>query len=150
MALIALARPYIVAIYTNDVHIMPIAMYLLWFAMAYQLVDGWQVSGRLSAWHAGYTGSDVDYPDGVLGDCFSNWLVLGPLYHLGCGGCLIGLIIGLTIACVLLIGRLYLNNKRLMQLTSSIHKQQLRFSCYHEGIVDTAPHDSKSPTKLSD
>ena len=44
MALIALARPYIVAIYTNDVHIMPIAMYLLWFAIAYQLVDGWQVS----------------------------------------------------------------------------------------------------------
>lgn len=39
--LIAVARPYIVAIYTNDIHVILAAMYLLWFAMAYQLMDAW-------------------------------------------------------------------------------------------------------------
>jgi len=34
----------------------------------------------------------------------------------GVAGVWLGLIIGLTIACVLLIGRLYLNNKRLANL----------------------------------
>ncbi|MFO1415707.1 MAG: MATE family efflux transporter [Acinetobacter sp.] len=44
MALIAASPSLYRGVYANDVHIMPIAMYLLWFAMAYQLVDGWQVS----------------------------------------------------------------------------------------------------------
>ena len=72
----AVARPYIVAIYTNDVHIMPIAMYLLWFAIV--SIGGWLAGqcGRLSAWHAGYTGSDVDYPDGVLGEWLFQWFCI--------------------------------------------------------------------------
>lgn len=120
MALIALARPYIVAIYTNDVHIMPIAMYLLWFAMAYQLVDGWQVSA------AGCLRGMQDTQAPMWITLMAYWVVAFPIglylarYTIwGVAGVWLGLIIGLTIACVLLIGRLYLNNKCLMQLTSS-------------------------------
>ena len=120
MALIALARPYIVAIYTNDVHIMPIAMYLLWFAMAYQLVDGWQVSA------AGCLRGMQDTQAPMWITLMAYWVVAFPIglylarYTIwGVAGVWLGLIIGLTIACVLLIGRLYLNNKRLMQLKSS-------------------------------
>ena len=120
MALIALARPYIVAIYTNDVHIMPIAMYLLWFAIAYQLVDGWQVSA------AGCLRGMQDTQAPMWITLMAYWVVAFPIglylarYTIwGVAGVWLGLIIGLTIACVLLIGRLYLINKRLMQLKSS-------------------------------
>ncbi|MFO1416274.1 MAG: MATE family efflux transporter [Acinetobacter sp.] len=105
MALIALARPYIVAIYTNDVHIMPIAMYLLWFAIAYQLVDGWQVSaaGRLRGmqdtqapmWITLMAYWVIAFPIGLYLARYTSW---------GVAGVWLGLIIGLTIACVLLIG----------------------------------------------
>lgn len=44
MSFIALGREQIVSVYTQDINVVPVAMYLLWFAMAYQLMDALQVS----------------------------------------------------------------------------------------------------------
>ena len=44
MALIWFFRPEIVSIYTSDYDVAQVAMYLLLFAIAYQLMDAWQVS----------------------------------------------------------------------------------------------------------
>ena len=35
MSFIALGREQIVSVYTQDINVVPVAMYLLWFAMAY-------------------------------------------------------------------------------------------------------------------
>ena len=116
MTLIAVARPYIVAIYTNDIHVIPVAMYLLWFAMAYQLMDAWQVSA------AGCLRGMQDTQAPMWITLMAYWVIAFPIglylarYTIwGVAGVWLGLIIGLSIACVFLIGRLYLNNKRLAQ-----------------------------------
>ena len=44
MSFIALGREQIVSVYTQDIDVVPVAMYLLWFAMGYQLMDALQVS----------------------------------------------------------------------------------------------------------
>ncbi|MPN50060.1 Multidrug resistance protein NorM [bioreactor metagenome] len=41
MALIWFFRPEIVSIYTSDYEVTQVALYLLLFAMAYQLMDAW-------------------------------------------------------------------------------------------------------------
>lgn len=120
MTLIAVARPYIVAIYTTDINVIPVAMYLLWFAMAYQLMDAWQVSA------AGCLRGMQDTQAPMWITLMAYWVIAFPIglylarYTIwGVAGVWLGLIIGLTIACVLLIGRLYLNNKRLAQMISA-------------------------------
>ncbi len=118
MLLIAVARPYIVAIYTTDPHVIPVAMYLLWFAMAYQLMDAWQVGA------AGCLRGMQDTQAPMWITLMAYWVIAFPIglylarYTIwGVAGVWLGLIIGLSIACVLLIGRLYLNNKRLAEIT---------------------------------
>jgi len=118
MTLIALARPYIVAIYTTDIDVIPVAMYLLWFAMAYQLMDAWQVSAagclrgmqdtQAPMWITLMAYWVIAFPIGLYLARYTSW---------GVAGVWLGLIIGLSIACVLLISRLYLNNKRLAKMT---------------------------------
>lgn len=116
MSFIALAREQIVAIYTQDMSVMPVAMYLLWFAMAYQLMDALQVSA------AGCLRGMQDTQAPMWITLMAYWIIAFPigLYlarhtHWGVAGVWLGLIIGLSIACVLLLSRLYLNNKRLSQ-----------------------------------
>ncbi|MDR7016769.1 MATE family efflux transporter [Acinetobacter sp. 3657] len=119
MILIAIARPYIVAVYTTDLDVFPVAMYLLWFAMAYQLMDAWQVSA------AGCLRGMQDTQAPMWITLMAYWVIAFPigLYLArytawGVAGVWLGLIIGLSIACVFLIGRLYLNNKRLTETVS--------------------------------
>ena len=114
MLLIALARPAIVAIYTSDINVVPMAMYLLWFAMAYQLMDAWQVSA------AGCLRGMQDTQAPMWITLMAYWVVAFPigLYlarytTLDVAGVWLGLIIGLTIACIFLVGRLYMNNQNL-------------------------------------
>ena len=116
MTLITFARPEIVSIYTNDLQVMPVAMYLLWFAMAYQLKDARQVSaaGCLRGMH------DTQAPMWIT--FIAYWVIAFPIgvylaryTHWGVAGVWLGLIVGLTIACILLIRRLYVNNHRLAQ-----------------------------------
>lgn len=44
MSFMWLFRPEIISIYTSDVDVAQVAMYLLLFAIAYQLMDAWQIS----------------------------------------------------------------------------------------------------------
>ncbi len=86
ITLIAVARPYIVAIYTNDIHVIPVAM----------VRDGISTNGcmaskrcRLPTRHARHASTNVDYLNGILGHCFPNRLISSTLYDLGCCRCLV-------------------------------------------------------------
>ncbi len=116
MTLIALARPQIVAIYTSDPAVSQVAMYLLLFALAYQLMDAWQVSA------AGCLRGMQDTQGPMWITLIAYWVVAFPVSiylarftSFGASGVWIGLIVGLTVACVLLLVRLYKNNHRLRQ-----------------------------------
>jgi len=114
MSLIWFFRPEIISIYSDDADVAQAAMYLLLFAMAYQLMDGWQVSA------AGCLRGMQDTQAPMWITMISYWLIAFPVgfylaryTDMGAAGVWIGLIVGLSIACVLLLSRLYLNNKRL-------------------------------------
>lgn len=114
MALIWFLRPEIVAIYTTDLGVSEIAIYLLFFAMAYQLMDSWQISA------AGCLRGMQDTKGPMWITMIAYWLIAFPLglylaryTNIGAAGVWIGLIVGLSIACVLLLMRLYQNNRKL-------------------------------------
>lgn len=116
MLFIALARPQIVAIYTSDPAVSQVAMYLLLFALAYQLMDAWQVSA------AGCLRGMQDTQGPMWITLIAYWVVAFPISiylarfsSLGASGVWVGLIVGLTVACILLLTRLYQNNQRLKQ-----------------------------------
>ncbi|MBU3847572.1 MAG: MATE family efflux transporter [Candidatus Acinetobacter avistercoris] len=114
MALIWFFRPEIVSIYTTDLGVSQVAIYLLLFAMGYQLMDSWQISA------AGCLRGMQDTKGPMWITMIAYWLIAFPigLYlarytDIGAPGVWIGLIIGLSIACVLLLMRLYNNNRKL-------------------------------------
>jgi MATE family multidrug resistance protein len=116
MLLIALFRPEIVAIYTSDHEVSEVAMYLLLFALAYQLMDAWQISA------AGCLRGMQDTKGPMWITMVAYWIVAFPVSiylarytNIGAAGVWIGLIVGLSVACALLLLRLYNNNKRLSQ-----------------------------------
>ena len=107
-------RPEIVAIYTNDLAVAEVAMYLIWFAIAYQIMDAWQISA------AGCLRGMQDTKGPMWITMVAYWIVAFPVgiylsrfTSMGAPGVWIGLIVGLTVACILLLMRLYMNNKRL-------------------------------------
>ena len=114
MLLMWLFRAEIVAVYTSDLQVTQVAMYLILFAIAYQLMDAWQVSA------AGCLRGMQDTQGPMWITMFSYWVIAFPVgiylaryTPMGAAGVWTGLIVGLTIACVLLLMRLYMNNKRL-------------------------------------
>ena len=114
MALMWLFRAEIVAIYTSDYDVAKVAMYLILFAIAYQLMDAWQVSA------AGCLRGMQDTKGPMWITMFAYWVIAFPVgiylarfTEMGAAGVWIGLIVGLSIACVLLLTRLYMNNQRL-------------------------------------
>lgn len=91
-------------------------MYLLLFALAYQLMDAWQISA------AGCLRGMQDTKGPMWITMVAYWIVAFPVSiylarytNIGAAGVWIGLIVGLSVACVLLLLRLYNNNKRLSQ-----------------------------------
>lgn len=109
-----LFRAEIVVIYTRDLAVTSIAMYLILFAIAYQLMDAWQISA------AGCLRGMQDTKGPMWITMLAYWVVAFPISiylarytDFGASGVWLGLIIGLTVACVLLLLRLYMNNKRL-------------------------------------
>ncbi len=109
-----LFRPEIIAIYTHDLAVSQIAMSLLIFAIAYQLMDAWQISA------AGCLRGMQDTKGPMWITMIAYWVVAFPISiylarytSVGAAGVWLGLIIGLSVACVLLLARLYMNNKRL-------------------------------------
>ncbi|WP_407409102.1 MATE family efflux transporter [Acinetobacter sp.] len=109
-----LLRPEIVAVYTQDVMVAEVAMYLIWFAIAYQIMDAWQISA------AGCLRGMQDTKGPMWITMIAYWVVAFPVgiylsrfTSMGARGVWVGLIVGLTVACILLLMRLYMNNKRL-------------------------------------
>ena len=111
-----LFRAEIVAIYTSDYEVAKVAMYLILFAIAYQLMDAWQVSA------AGCLRGMQDTKGPMWITMLAYWVIAFPVgiylarfTEMGAVGVWVGLIVGLSIACVLLLTRLYMNNQRLSQ-----------------------------------
>lgn len=109
-----LLRSEIVAVYTQDVMVAEVAMYLIWFAIAYQIMDAWQISA------AGCLRGMQDTKGPMWITMIAYWVVAFPVgiylsrfTSMGAPGVWVGLIVGLTVACILLLMRLYMNNKRL-------------------------------------
>ena len=116
MLLLLILRPQIVSVYTSDYDVSQAAIYLILFAIAYQLMDAWQVSA------AGCLRGMQDTKGPMWITMLAYWIIAFPVgiylaryTDMGAAGVWTGLIIGLTIACVLLLTRLYMNNKRLSQ-----------------------------------
>ena len=114
MILLWIFKNQIVAFYTSDQVVTHIAVYLVLFAIAYQLMDAWQISA------AGCLRGMQDTKGPMWITMIAYWIIAFPigLYlsrytDTGAAGVWIGLIVGLSIACVLLLTRLHLNNKKL-------------------------------------
>lgn len=114
MLLIWCFRADIVAIYTTDYAVAEVAMYLLLFAIAYQLMDAWQVSA------AGCLRGMQDTQGPMWITMISYWVIAFPagvylarFTQMQAAGVWVGLIIGLTVACILLLSRLYMINRQL-------------------------------------
>lgn len=114
MALMWFFRPEIISIYTRDPQVAQVTMSLLIFAIAYQLMDAWQISA------AGCLRGMQDTQGPMWITMLAYWVVAFPIgvyltrySSMGAAGVWVGLIVGLSIACVLLLTRLYFNNQRL-------------------------------------
>lgn len=110
----------IVAVYTRDLAVTHMALYLILFAIAYQLMDAWQVSA------AGCLRGMQDTKGPMWITLLAYWVIAFPVgiylarfTRMGAAGVWTGLIVGLSVACVLLLLRLYMNNKRLKLSTST-------------------------------
>lgn len=114
MALIWFFRPEIAAIYTSNPDVARYAMYLMLFALAYQLMDAWQISA------AGCLRGMQDTQGPMWITMLAYWVIAFPVgvylsrfTEMGAAGIWVGLIVGLAVACVLLILRLLSNNNKL-------------------------------------
>lgn len=116
MLMLWVFRSEIVALYTSDPMVTQIALYLVLFAVAYQLMDAWQISA------AGCLRGMQDTKGPMWITMIAYWVIAFPVGvylsrfgDMGAAGVWVGLIVGLSVACVLLLARLYSNNKRLSQ-----------------------------------
>lgn len=116
MLMLWVFRSEIVALYTSDPMVTQIALYLVLFAVAYQLMDAWQISA------AGCLRGMQDTKGPMWITMIAYWVIAFPVGvylsrfgDMGAAGVWVGLIVGLSMACVLLLARLYGNNKRLSQ-----------------------------------
>ncbi len=116
MLMLWVFRSEIVALYTSDPMVTQIALYLVLFAVAYQLMDAWQISA------AGCLRGMQDTKGPMWITMIAYWVIAFPVGvylsrfgDMGAAGVWVGLIVGLSVACLLLLARLYGNNKRLSQ-----------------------------------
>lgn len=113
MSFIALFRHDITEIYSRDLQVQSLAATLLLFAMAYQLVDSWQVTT------AGCLRGMQDTSVPMFITFFAYWVVAFPtgillsrVLNYGAQGFWFGLLIGLAVAAILLILRLRVRERR--------------------------------------
>jgi MATE family multidrug resistance protein len=116
MLLLWFFKHEIVALYTSEMQVSQIAVYLVLFAIAYQLMDAWQISA------AGCLRGMQDTKGPMWITMIAYWVIAFPVgvylsrfTDMSAAGVWVGLIVGLSVACVLLLMRLYGNNKRLIQ-----------------------------------
>lgn len=113
MCFIALFRHQITAVYSHDLHVQTLAATLLLFAMAYQLVDSWQVTS------AGCLRGMQDTTVPMWITFFAYWVVAFPVgiilsrvLNYGAQGFWFGLLLGLAVAATLLLLRLRVRERR--------------------------------------
>ncbi len=114
MSFIAIFRHEITAIYSRDLHVQALAATLLLFAMAYQLVDSWQVTSagclrgmqdtNITMWITFFAYWVVAFPVGIL---------LARHFNYGAQGFWFGLLLGLAVAATLLLLRLRVQERRI-------------------------------------
>lgn len=119
MLLIALFRDEMARAYTNDLEVQTLAVHLLLFALAYQLVDAWQVTA------AGVLRGLQDTQTTMWITLFCYWVVALPLgiygsrvLHYGAAGFWAGLVLGLGLAALLLSWRLHWLQRRIAAITA--------------------------------
>jgi MATE family multidrug resistance protein len=129
MSFIALFRHDIAAIYTTDLHVQSLAATLLLFAMAYQLVDSWQVTT------AGCLRGMQDTSIPMLITFFAYWVVAFPtgillsrVLNYGAQGFWFGLLLGLAVAAMLLLLRLRVRERHVEIQFSTSLKEETVFS----------------------
>jgi MATE family multidrug resistance protein len=113
MCFIALFRHEITAVYSRDLQVQALAATLLLFAMAYQLVDSWQVTSAgclrgmqdttVPMWITFFAYWVVAFPVGIL---------LSRVFNYGAQGFWFGLLTGLAVAATLLLLRLRVRERR--------------------------------------
>lgn len=115
MFILWFARPYIVQAYTHDIAVQHIAVSLVAFAVMYQLMDAWQVTA------SGCLRGLQQTKAPMIMTFVAYWLIAFPigLYltrytTFAEKGVWIGLIIGLSVGCGLLIWQLKKRNQALM------------------------------------
>ena len=104
MVMLWLGRDFIIRVYTQDPAVTAITWGLLSYVVAYQLIDGWQVAAT------GCLRGMQDTRSPMWITLFSYWLVAFPIgfyltrfTQVGPSGVWIGMISGLSIACLLLL-----------------------------------------------
>lgn len=114
-----LLRPQLAAAFTEDVQVQTLAMHLLWYAIAYQLFDAWQVTV------AGILRGVQDTTVPMWITLFCYWLVALPMgtylvryTALGAQGFWVALVTGLVLASFLLSWRLMYRQKKINTLWS--------------------------------
>lgn len=115
MFILWFARPYIVQAYTHDITVQQIAVSLVAFAVMYQLMDAWQVTA------SGCLRGLQQTKAPMMMTFIAYWLIAFPigLYltrytAFAEKGVWVGLIVGLSVGCALLIWQLKKHNQALM------------------------------------
>ena len=114
MLVLWLARAWIIHAYNDNPLVFEIAFGLVLYAVAYQIMDAWQVAA------AGCLRGMQDTQAPMWMTFIAYWLIAFPIgvyltryADFAAAGVWIGLLVGLMVACVLLLGRLWTMNKRL-------------------------------------
>lgn len=120
MILLWLCRAWIIQIYNDNPEVFTVAYGLVIYAVAYQLVDAWQVTA------AGCLRGMQDTKSPMWITLFAYWIVAFPIgvyltryTDFAAAGVWVGLIIGLFVACILLIWRLLYSNTKLKRFKHS-------------------------------
>ena len=120
MILLWLCRAWIIQIYNDNPEVFTVAYGLVIYAVAYQLVDAWQVTA------AGCLRGMQDTKSPMWITLFAYWIVAFPIgvyltryTDFSAAGVWVGLIIGLFVACILLIWRLLYSNTKLKRFKHS-------------------------------
>ena len=115
IAVLAFGRSWIIHQYNKDPAVFDVAFGLVIYAIAYQLIDAWQVAS------AGCLRGMQDTQAPMWVTLFAYWAIAFPIgvylaryTTIGAAGVWIGLLSGLTIAGILLVLRLITMNKRLL------------------------------------
>ena len=119
MLVLALGRSWIIHQYNKDPLVFDVAFGLVMYAIAYQLIDAWQVAS------AGCLRGMQQTQAPMWITLFAYWGIAFPIAvyltrytNIGAAGVWIGLLSGLFLASILLVSRLVMVNKRLLVASS--------------------------------